>query len=124
MTNKEAIEKLKSGEPFSELYFEDWEKALEMGIKALENQKSVIEELEKIKHEIGKEFVDLQDGSEEWRSYVNESVLSCYEIVDKHISELKGNKKGVLESIAEEQKTLSDSTKAWSDYIEKHRDIY
>ena len=83
-----------------------------------------IEELEKIKAEIGKEFVDLQDGSEEWRSYVNESVLSCYEIVDKHISELKGNKKGVLESIAEEQKTLLDSTKAWSDYIEKHGDIY
>ena len=50
----------------------------------------VIEELEKIKAEIGKEFVDLQDGSEEWRSYVNESVLSCYEIVEKHISKLKG----------------------------------
>lgn len=49
-----------------------------------------IEELEKIKHEIGNEFVDLQDGSEEWRSYVNDAVLSCYEIVDKHISELKG----------------------------------
>lgn len=48
-----------------------------------------IEELEKIKHEIGEEFVDLQDGSEEWRSYVNDAVLSCYEIVEKHISELK-----------------------------------
>ena len=52
-----------------------------------------VEELEKIKHEIGKEFVDLQDGSEEWRSYVNETVLSCYEIVEKHIKELKGEKK-------------------------------
>jgi len=49
-----------------------------------------IEELEKIKEEIGKEFVDLQDGSEEWRSYVNDAVLSCYEIVEKHIAELKG----------------------------------
>ena len=49
----------------------------------------IIAELEKIKAEIGKEFVDLQDGSEEWRSYVNESVLECYEIVDKHIAELK-----------------------------------
>ena len=50
----------------------------------------IIEELEKIKHEIGKEFVDLQDGSEEWRGYVNDSVLSCYEIVENRIHELKG----------------------------------
>ena len=49
-----------------------------------------VEELEKVKTEIGEEFVDLQDGSEEWRSYVNDAVLSCYEIIEKHISELKG----------------------------------
>ena len=48
------------------------------------------EELEKIKAEIGEEFVDLQDGSEEWRSYVNDAVLSCYEIVENRIHELKG----------------------------------
>ena len=54
---------------------------------------SLIDELEKIKHEIGGEFVDLQDGSEEWRSYVNESVLSCYEIVENRIHELKGENK-------------------------------
>lgn len=53
-------------------------------------RRSKIEELEKIQHEIGNEFVDLQDGSEEWRSYVNDAVLSCYEIVEKHIKELKG----------------------------------
>ena len=40
MSREEAIERLKEGEPFSELYFEDWEKALEMGIEALENQKT------------------------------------------------------------------------------------
>ena len=57
--------------------------------KAQEN-KQIIEELEKIKEEIGKEFVDLQDGSEEWRSYVNDAVLSCYEIVENRIHELKG----------------------------------
>ena len=51
----------------------------------------LIAELEKIKHEIGKEFVDLQDGSEEWRSYVNDAVLSCYEIVENRIHELKGS---------------------------------
>lgn len=53
----------------------------------------IIEELEKIKEEIGEEFVDLQDGSEEWRSYVNDTVLSCYEILEKHIAELKGENK-------------------------------
>ena len=67
------------------------EEALCMGIEALKNQKSIIEELEKIKAEIGKEFVDLQDGSEEWRSYVNDAVLSCYEIVENRIHELKGS---------------------------------
>ena len=89
-------------------------------------QALIVEELEKIKHEIGKEFVDLQDGSEEWRSYVNEAVLSCYEIIEKRISEMRGektNSKGVLEQIAEEQKTLSDTTKAWSKALE-HGDIY
>ena len=52
---------------------------------------AVVELLEKIKAEIGEEFVDLQDGSEEWRSYVNDAVLSCYEIVVNHISKLKGS---------------------------------
>lgn len=56
-----------------------------------------IEELEKIQHEIGNEFVDLQDGSEEWRSYVNDAVLSCYEIVEKHIKELKGERNEEVE---------------------------
>jgi len=55
-----------------------------------EARKDTIRELEKVKEEIGEEFVDLQDGSEEWRSYVNDAVLSCYEIVEKHIAELKG----------------------------------
>lgn len=59
-------------------------------INATANGTPLEEELEKIKAEIGKEFVDLQDGSEEWRSYVNESVLSCYEIVENRIHELKG----------------------------------
>ena len=37
------------------------------------------------REEISKQFVDLQDGSEEWRSYVNETVLECVEILDKLI---------------------------------------
>lgn len=114
----------------------EYDKGYEKGKK-----EGAIEELEKIKHEIGKEFVDLQDGSEEWRSYVNETVLSCYETVDKHIKTLKGEpfgeianlkenpfeettkSKGVLEQIAEEQKTLLDTTKAWSKALERG-DIY
>ena len=99
--------------------------------KLLQGSKAnLIEILETIREEIGKEFVDLQDGSEEWRSYVNETVLSCYEIVDKHIMNLKEepfgeitNSKGVLEQIAEEQKTLLDTTKAWSKALERG-DIY
>lgn len=68
-----------------------YDSGVEFGCKVTAKDKAedIIEELEKIKHEIGKEFVDLQDGSEEWRSYVNEAVLSCYEIIEKHLSELK-----------------------------------
>ncbi|MBO7126765.1 hypothetical protein J6W78_04385 [bacterium] len=33
-------------------------------------------------------------------------------------------KQGVLDQIAEEQKTLLESTKVWSEYIDKHGDIY
>ena len=47
---------------------------------------------------------------------------SCEDIKEcEHINE---NKQGVLNQIAEEQKTLLDTTKAWSDYIDKHGDIY
>ena len=40
MNREEAIERLKRGAPFSELYYQDWEDALEMAIEALENQKT------------------------------------------------------------------------------------
>ena len=39
MTREEAIERLKQGEPFSELYDEKWETALNMAIEALKEQK-------------------------------------------------------------------------------------
>ena len=69
-----------------------YDSGVEFGCKVTAEDKAedIINELEKIKEEIGKEFVDLQDGSEEWRSYVNDAVLSCYEILEKHISKLKG----------------------------------
>lgn len=38
MTREEAISRLKEGAPFSELYIRAWEEALEMAIKALEQE--------------------------------------------------------------------------------------
>ena len=38
MTNEEAIERLKEGEPFSEIYNKDWEETKYLSIKALEKQ--------------------------------------------------------------------------------------
>ena len=38
MTNEEAIERLKEGEPFSEIYNKDWEEAKYLAIKALKKQ--------------------------------------------------------------------------------------
>ena len=42
---------------------------------------------------------------------------------DQQLKKLHDKPKGVLEQIAEEQKTLSDITKAWSKALE-HGDIY
>lgn len=49
-----------------------------------------LDKVKKAREEISKQFVDLQDGSEEWRSYVNETVLECVEIMDKLIAESEG----------------------------------
>lgn len=49
-----------------------------------------LDKIKKAREEISKQFVDLQDGSEEWRSYVNETVLECVEILDKLIAESEG----------------------------------
>lgn len=75
-----------------------------------------VEELEKIKAEI--DDIEEPDHDFEGFYYCFNEVMK---VLDKYIKE---NKQGVLEQIAEKQKTLSDSTKAWSDYIDKHGDIY
>lgn len=49
-----------------------------------------LDKVKQAREEISKQFVDLQDGSEEWRSYVNETVLECVEILDKLIAESEG----------------------------------
>ena len=38
MTNKEAIERLKEGAPFSEMYNKEWEEAVSLAIQALEEK--------------------------------------------------------------------------------------
>ena len=49
-----------------------------------------LDKVRQAREEMLKQFVDLQDGSEEWRSYVNEAVLECVEILDKLIAESEG----------------------------------
>ena len=48
MTREEAIDRLKEGEPFSEIYNPVWDEALNMAIKALEQEPI----LDKIRAEI------------------------------------------------------------------------
>lgn len=58
-----------------------------MELAQLESFKAVsLEEVKKAREEIMKQGVNLQDGSEEWRSYVNETVLDCVEIMNKLIA--------------------------------------
>ena len=81
MTREEAIKNIREHCYFASLLPQAKE-ALDMAIKALENQKSVIEELEKIKAEMENPKVismDFFDGL----AYVEE-------IIDNRISELKG----------------------------------
>ena len=47
-----------------------------------------IEVLQEIADEIAEQGVDLCEGSE-WRNYVNETVIDCLEIIDKHIKEIE-----------------------------------
>lgn len=51
------------------------------------DQDSINVVLRDIKAEVKKQLVDLQDGSEEWRSYVNDTVLETLEIIDKYMIE-------------------------------------
>lgn len=59
-------------------------------VEDAEDKAIPLDKVKKAREEISKQFVDLQDGSEEWRSYVNETVLECVEILDKLIAESEG----------------------------------
>ena len=101
MNNKEAIEVLKIKK--AEFETDAWLqsdiktleklqgdiKALEKGIKALENQKSIVEELEKIKAEIHKLAFDDEDG--DYLTLIDDD--EAMELIDKQIAELKGEDK-------------------------------
>lgn len=83
MTNKEAIADLMLAQ--ADVSYRPKDDSIDMAIKALENQ-TVIFELEKIKSEIL--FSDIMNN----RAYITywKALNHCCEIVDKHISELKG----------------------------------
>lgn len=84
MTNQEAIEILKDLWRWEHPNWleKDIRQALDKGIEALENQTSVIRELEKIKQEmlLKRDSVDLFQSAFDWN----------IELIDKRISELKG----------------------------------
>lgn len=66
------------------------EEAIDIAIEAIENQKTLQEELEKIKAEIQEEIEDYLMEVDYIRG-VKDGFLFSAEIVDKHISELKGD---------------------------------
>ena len=91
MTDKEVISELKYKrsrliKSLSERDYEVYSKA----IKALENQKTLQEELEKIKAEISKltRYYTTESGN---INLVSDNAV--YRIINKHISELKGENK-------------------------------
>ncbi len=95
MTNREAIDWLGLIK-YRDIEFDDYsedtkrlrekamicfQEALNLGIQALKNQQSIIEELESVKSEIDESF--------------SSSVSDCVYIIDKRITELKGENKDV-----------------------------
>ena len=77
MTREEAI---KHGKEQLEIFGGEHREFIELAIKALEQEPI----LDKIREEVNKLFVSLGDGSEEWRSCVNETVLEVLQILDKY----------------------------------------
>lgn len=87
MTDKEAKNRLTCLKLSYKIRIEEEDiEALEKGIKALENQKILQEELEKIKAKIKRAVSDfyMENGDIAYGLTVAECIL------DKHISELKG----------------------------------
>lgn len=88
MTNKEAIEILKNIKAGFETdeWLQDDTKALDKAIEALENQKNIIKELEKMKAKIEQMDFDFGD----YYDYTDTIIEMVSKVIDNHISELKG----------------------------------
>ena len=88
MTNKEAKDRLISLRTSYKIRIEEEDiEALDKGIEALENQKSFIDELEKMKEKINSEDVNCQYEED----YVYSSGLQkAIELIDNRLEELKG----------------------------------
>lgn len=90
MTNNEAIEILKGAIKKPNTKDGYLGQALTMGIEALENQKSIIEELEKIKTKINYDGEHFKYDSDHYAI----DLWEVNNIIDKRISELKGDNNG------------------------------
>ena len=67
-----------------------YQKSLSLGIQALENQQSIVEELKKIICELRNCYPSMPIfNKRKWREE-NKAYLDCESIIFKHISELKG----------------------------------
>ena len=101
MTREEAIARLKILTDYG--YGEDLE-ALDMGIKALENQKTIIEELEKIKEEI-QGLIDFEE------SCCGNTTLGyeCLGVINESIEAIRGK------NIEKENKDMEKEA-GWNEY--------
>ena len=100
MTREEAINRLRDmiiemrtycdeSKRMSETDRQDME-TFDMAIHALEQERNFIEELEKIKAEILKKVWRDAQGQIVTRDGFNHGIITATDIIDKHISELKG----------------------------------
>ena len=86
MTLEEAIADLMLAQ--ADVFYRPKDDSIDMAIEALENQKSIIEEFEKIKHEIQEEMEDYLM-EVDYIMGVKDGLLFSAEIVNRHIKENK-----------------------------------
>ncbi len=87
MTDKEAKDRLISLRTSYKIRIEEEDiEALDKGIEALENQKNIIKELEKMKAKIEQMDFDLGD----YYDHTDTIIEMVSNVIDKQIEELKG----------------------------------
>ena len=95
MTKKEVLDWLYRIKSKLTMYFpskwvSECEQAIDYAIKALENQKSMVEELEKIKAEMNVELFKEYSAEREFDSGYESCLKQQINRIDNHIKELKG----------------------------------